>query len=198
MKNLIYESTKIEVAWKAFIKSGELNSLEPIYNLYFEWLFNYGKKYGLNDQLIEDAVQNVFISLIKSRNRLSNVSNLHAYLFCSFRNELFSLNKKEHSFNLTDQLPSYVLDTAGNIEEDMTSRETELKMQEFLNKSIKKLTPSQQEILYLRFYSGLSYDELSKIVGISVGSCRTSVYRALKAIKTDIETLKVEGVTFYF
>lgn len=198
MKDGSGEKYRFVSEWNAFIKTGNMHSLGILYNFHFDLLFNYGRKFHFENQIIEDAIQNVFISLIKTQKRLININNHYAYLLSSFRNELFHLSSKEKRFCLTVAFPQYIFNSEYNIEEEMIQKESDLNMQKLLLKIIKKLSSSQQEILYLRFYSGFSYDEISKIINISVESCRTSVYRALKTLRNDIESLKEKGAVFYF
>lgn len=192
------EKFRFVLEWNAFIKKGDMYSLGVLYNNYFDLLYNYGRKFHFENPLIEDAIQNIFLNLIKAQKILVNVNNHYAYLLCSFRNELFHLSSKEKSFCMTEAFPNYIIHSEYNIEEEIIQKESDLNIRKLLFKIVKKLTPSQQEILYLRFNSGFSYGEISKIINISVESCRTSVYRALKTLKKDIESLREKGAVFYF
>ena len=174
-------------AWNAFIETGDTKSLELVYNQYFDLLYNYGKKFHSENQLIEDAIQNLFIRLIKGQKHLCCVKNPHSYLICSFRNELFHLIKKSRKISLHDSLPEFIYHPEWNPEEGIIKNETERNLKNILIKSIKKLTSSQQEILYMRYDTGLSYEDISNALNITIESCRTAVYRAIKTIKKHIE-----------
>ena len=47
-------------------------------------------------------------------------------------------------------------------------------------------------------YSGLSYEEISKILNISVESCRTTIYRSIKLIKAEVEVLHQKKIQLFF
>lgn len=183
--------------WLLFVKTGDLNRFAKIYEYYFDRLFNYGKKYRIEIHIIEDAIQNLFVRLNNSRKELSQIKSLDAYIFSSFRNELFHLNTIQKRFCLIESIPGFLLKSDGNFEESLIREETDLNIQVTLARIIKKLSPSQQETIYLRFYSDMSYEEISKVTGISVESCRTSVYRSLKILRDHICLLREKGVIFY-
>lgn len=84
-----------------------------------------------------------------------------------------------------------------SIEEEIVMDETDARLRNILLESLRKLTPRQQEILYLKFDNDLSYEEISDMFGISVESCRTSVYRIIRGIRDDLKQLKVKGIQLF-
>jgi len=196
MGRLSNDKSLVKEEWNRFIRKGGIHALESVYNEYYDKLYNYGRKHGFRAHLIEDAIQNLFVSLIKSRKKLGKIDKLFSYLICSFRNELFRLGTKERSFSLSEGLQKFTV-AEYNMEDEIIRQEVDLNIQNLLLTIIKKLPPSQQEILYMRFYSGLGYEEISEILGISIESCRTSIYRSLKTIREDVEVLKRSGAVFY-
>jgi len=169
--------------WENFITIGNTESLELVYNSYFEILFNYGSSFNCESQYIEDAIQNVFINLIRIRSQLRIDNNPHAYLVSSFRNELMHILARNKRVFLFDKFPESIDKPEKNQEEILIRHETDCKIKYLLINSIKMLTPGQQEIIYMKFNAGLSYKEISETLNISVESCRTAIYRAVKEIR---------------
>ena len=62
------------------------------------------------------------------------------------------------------------------------NEETELRSKE-LTAAISKLSSRQQEILYLKFYSEMDYDQIIEIMGLNYQSARNLVTRALEALR---------------
>jgi RNA polymerase sigma-70 factor (ECF subfamily) len=52
-----------------------------------------------------------------------------------------------------------------------------------LAQALSRLPPREEELLVLRELGGLSYEELSEVFGVSVGTLRTRVYRAREAVR---------------
>jgi len=182
------EIEKLKTACENFISRGHIGSLEVIYTKYFDFLHNYGRKFRCDNELIEDAIQNTFVNLIGARERLKNVRNLPSYILHSFRYELLRLLSDSKKTTSGDIDAFHIIEPQSNREEQIISEESDASLKERLVRCIGNLPPSQQEIIYLRFTSGLTYEQISESVEISVESCRTAVYRALKAIKNNIST----------
>jgi RNA polymerase sigma factor (sigma-70 family) len=185
-----------DAEWKEFSTRGSEKALESIYNLFYDRLYTYGRKLRFSSHLTEDAIQNVFVNLLRSRRNLRHIENIFAYLVSSLRNELLRLDNRENTFSLVELSLVNKADDNGR-EDEIISLESDMKISDTLTKIIRKLPPAQQEIIFLRFYAGLEYEEIAGILSITVESCRTSVYRSLKAIRKDVESLKQAGVLFY-
>ncbi len=50
--------------------------------------------------------------------------------------------------------------------------------------ALQKLTPIQRDIVTLRLWEGLSYQEISSVVGKSEGNCKVLFSRSLTALRT--------------
>ena len=175
--------------WELFLSTGNEEVFSVIYKHNYDILYCVGLKYTSDIQAIEDSIQNVFIYLLKSRSKLKQVMNLKAYLVKSFRNQLFHDLKKQKRLSFPDQLLENGFDYFNSTEESILEKEELNELQSALRNSIVKLSPKQQEMIYLRFDCDLSYEQISGILDISVESCYKSVYRSIKAVKTGIDQM---------
>lgn len=78
------QNTDEQTLWYQFIR-GDDKSLEKLYRQYFDDLYNYGKKWLRDRPLTEDAIQDLFIKLMKNRSSLSETTSVKYYLFRSLR-----------------------------------------------------------------------------------------------------------------
>lgn len=184
--------------WDHFIKSGDLNALSQIYFHYYDLLFTYGFKITTDKQIVEDSIQNVFLSCIKSRKNISEVRSLNGYLVSSFRRELFNnLEKKKKNLYFadvnTEQFEYFKIHEQGNIDK----RDLE-KLYQTVKQCVGNLTSKQQEILYLRFESDVSYEEIARIMDISIESCYKSVYRAIRTIREEADKIIKDTDDLFF
>ena len=184
--------------WKAFLIFGNMPALAIIYEDNFDLLYNYGRKFSREESIIEDAIQNVFTNLIRTREKLGELNNVQQYLMAAHRNELIELiSKKKNTFS-SDILPDSLFRPEYSVEEEIIEKEGQTRLRNFLKKSLEKLTAHQQEAIYLKYDVGLSYEEISKILKISVESCRTSIYRSIKIIKSEVEILNQKKIQLFF
>lgn len=65
-----------------------------------------------------------------------------------------------------------------------------------LRKALQRLTPEQQEIVYLRFFQGLQIAEVASVTGRTEGAVKALQFRALRALERIIAadpTIDLEG-----
>lgn len=176
-------------AWEMFVLEGSDKAFSVIYFNHYDLLYSIGLKYTSDVHVIEDSIQNIFTYLLKSRNKLRQVTNVRGYILKSFRNQLFLDLKKQKRLSLPDQLLEDNFEYFNSIEQSIFEQEEHSELQKMLKTSLSKLSRKQQEIMYLRFDCDLSYEEISNILEISVDSCYKSIYRSIKTIKNDIEQM---------
>ena len=87
---MVNEFSDVEL-WRNF-KNGDVKSLDHIARLYYLSLFQYGLSKGYSRELVEDSIQDLFITLWDSRQSLSQVSHVKSYLFLALRHRLNRTN----------------------------------------------------------------------------------------------------------
>ena len=183
--------------WNAFRMFGNMEALSVIYEDNFDLLLNYGRKFCREEVMIEDAIQNIFTKLIRGRERLGEINNVPQYLMTAHRNELFDLIIKSRKTINSEELPDILFMPDYSVEERIVENEGQTRIRKLLNASLQKLTSHQQEVLYLKYDVGLSYDDISATLNISVESCRTAVYRSIKTLKNDLDMLKTKNIQLF-
>jgi RNA polymerase sigma factor (sigma-70 family) len=179
--------------WENFFTHDNREALSSIYFDHYDLLFNFGLKHTNDRQIVEDSIQNTFSYFLKSRKKLGKVHNVPGYLFISFRRQLFLDLKKQKKSLFAESLSENHFDYFSNPESDMDDREDEIQLRNVIKKCLQKLSAKQQEIIYLRFECDLSYEDISDMLEITVESCHKSIYRSIKAIRTEAQKIqKVE------
>ena len=181
--------------WHSF-KQGDWNAYTLLYNTYFDPLNNYGYKFCRDADLIEDTIHDLFVRLWTTKEKLSNPVSVKNYVFKAFRNILFRKMKNEGKFTgiSADEYPfGFEVSYSGEILARIEDRET----QEKVKAIIKTLPPRQQEIIFLRFYEGLSYEEIADIMAISISSTYKLFYKAISNLQNTISSSSLLTVFFY-
>ena len=152
-----------------------------MYVSYYKKLFNYGRKFTEDYGMIEDSIDEVFIFVWVNRKNLRSIKFPKSYIFSSFRNNIF---KKIKSLKLT-QFPETMQETEVqfSIDSILIQKETAIALKLQLEKGLHQLTERQREAIFLRFYEGLSYLEISRIMDISVKATYKIMARALSGLK---------------
>lgn len=169
--------------WGSF-KKGDWEAYSRLYDSYFGILNNYGYKFTREKKLIEDAVHDLFVRLWTTRERLSNPASVRNYLFKSLRHILIRKLKKEEKFTDIDG-QEYPQSFSVNYASETLKRIEDRELQARIRSYIETLPPRQQEIIYLRFYEGLSYEEIADIMSIHVNSAYKLLYKALDNLQNN-------------
>ncbi len=74
--------------WKTFVE-GNKTSFEELMRVFYRPLFSYGYKFLRDEDWLKIPIQELFIRLWSSRERLSADVNPKAYLFASLRRALY-------------------------------------------------------------------------------------------------------------
>ena len=169
--------------WAAF-RSGDESSLQIIFDKYYIPLFNYGHKFSADDHLIEDALQDLFVKLWKNRNGIKDTDSVKNYLYKSFRRVLLRMlevHQRKYSFAVLDEWPGISQEIA--YDQMMISRERLEKIQGNLVAALEKMTPRQREIIHLRYYEEMEYEEIAALMQLSVSSTYKLLYKAIDTLR---------------
>lgn len=172
-----YESDSA-ILWISFQK-GDWDAYTEIYNRHFKLLNNYGYKFTKDAELIEDAVHDLFVKLWTNKANLSAPVSVKNYLYKSLRGDLFKKLASHSRFVNIDDEGNQEFMFEVSFDHQLVANEDELALQQNVKRVIQTLPPRQQEIIYLRFYEGLSYEEISEIMGISVNSTYKLLYKGI-------------------
>lgn len=99
------------------------------------------------------------------------------WLFKVVRNEIFTWlrSKKRISENyLSDDISEINIESEGSPESQLLEGE----IKEIVLKAVNSLPSEQKEVILLKEFSGLSYDEISEVCGIDTGLVKSRLYSA--------------------
>ena len=183
----------VHLIWKSF-QAGNVEAFAHFYNIHVEGLFRYGTKFTNDDDLVKDAIQEVFLDLYVNRKKnKTNPENLQYYLILALKRRLIRKIIQNRKFVTEEDLAENLFNPEYSIETAIIENEKDHEISRKLVNSLNRLPAKQKEALYLRYNESLEYKEIAAVLNISVESVRKQVYRALKTIR---EMLGKEGVLF--
>jgi RNA polymerase sigma factor (sigma-70 family) len=168
--------------WEKFV-GGDEGALSSIYFEFFDMLLNFGMKYSSDRFLVEDCIQNLFVDLLKNRQKQKPVTNIRFYLLKALRNQMASEQRKTKKMWPVEEQGEANFRISYSVENSLIENEKDELRSRFLKLVMEGLTLRQKEALYLKFNCGFNYSQISEVMQISVESARTMVYRTLKSIK---------------
>ncbi|HOJ92038.1 MAG TPA: sigma-70 family RNA polymerase sigma factor [Dictyoglomaceae bacterium] len=137
---------------------------------------------------LEDLAQEVFIKVFKNLKNFRGEAKFSTWLYRITINVSYDYrrkNKQVYSLDtpLNDEedgtFEKFILDDGKDPLEEVEKRD----LQEKLRKIIQGLSQEYQEVLILREYEGLSYEEIAKILNCPVGTVESRLFRAREELK---------------
>jgi RNA polymerase sigma-70 factor (ECF subfamily) len=166
--------------WAAF-KSGDKEVFAGLFRQYYPLLVQYGSKICSDPAALEDCIQDLFIELWQSRS-VTQVSSVKAYLLKSLKYKLYKLFRQKQPVQSSDTALEGMTFEISH-ETFLVEREEERHKTREIIAVLNKLPNRQKEIVYLKIYKGLSYDEISEVMDINYQVARNLFYQSLKSLR---------------
>ena len=159
---------------------GDRKALEQLYRSYHSELFRYALKLTADAQLAEDAMQDTFVAVWAYREKMTRIKSMRLYLLQVIRNQSLRLLKRKKRFQWLGSQPDFRIQI--NPEELRLKDNSQIAKQK-LAKALKTLTVRQQEVIYLKFYENLDYQEIADLLSINYQSVVNHIYRAMQVLR---------------
>jgi RNA polymerase sigma-70 factor, ECF subfamily len=161
--------------------------LERLYDEHSESLYRYAYAITGRREDAEDAVQDVFAHISQSNPSFTNVDNLRFYLLASVRNAAVSLLRKRRRRN--EQDIDCHIDAHSHHPDDSEASVSSI----VLRDAFETLPAEQKEVVVLRVYEGMTLAEISKGIGVSIGTVSSRYNYALRKLRFALEEKSDEG-----
>ena len=176
--------------WTKF-KSGDDQAFFDLYDQHVDALFSFGMQFSNDPDFIKDCIHDLFLDLYKYKNSLGETDSIRFYLFRSLRRKIHKEKIKRSFLNVEKYEGVEQASQSLSGEEALIQSEIRSENRVILNQAVKQLTVQQQQAIALKFEQNLTYPEIATLLNISVESARTSIYRALKALRENIPNKRI-------
>jgi RNA polymerase sigma factor (sigma-70 family) len=168
------------------LKQGEIKALEILHARHYKVLFRFGLKLCGNKEITADCLQDLFFQLWNKRYNLKDVKSVRFYLIKWLKRDIIrAISGKNSGVNFIEinleterVFEVSVDDVYEKIEADITKRE-------ILERAMETLSPREREVIYLRFFMEMNYDEICNALQLSYQVVMNYIHRALKALRAN-------------
>jgi len=156
------------------------NAFQKLLTDYKRPLYNHIRNIVLDHDDTNDVLQNTFIKVFQNLNNFKGESKLYSWMYQIATNESITfINKKAKLSSKTSQeLKSKIVE---NLEADIHFDGNAIQIK--LQKAILTLPEKQQLVFKMRYFEEIKYQEMSTILGTSVGALKASYHLAVKKIE---------------
>ena len=159
-------------------QEGDINAYNELVKRYKDRLLNFVFRYFNNVEQAEDVVQDTLIKLYTHANYYKNVAKFSTWIFTIAKNNALTelrKNKRKRTDSLyTDD--GRFLDI-GSKEESLESKVQNEIAIDRLNKFLDEIPENFRIAVVLRDFQELSYEEISKILEIPIGTIKSRINR---------------------
>jgi len=162
------------------LKDGSEKAFQKIYEHYLNDIFSYSLALVRSEEAAEEIVQEVFLRLWLNAETLVPELSLRSYLFTIARNLSFDfLRKAANSRKLREEIFYSGSALHDRTQEELIHAEYDL----LRKKAIETLPPKRRRIYTLSREEGMSYEDISRELGISISTVKTQMSKALQSMK---------------
>lgn len=156
------------------------SAFEKLLRDYQRPLYNHIRNIVLNHDDAHDVLQNTFIKVFKHLKNFKGDSKLFSWMYRIATNEAITfINQKSKRNGTTSEAMQTKIVENLKADEYFDGSEIQIKLQ----KAIIMLPEKQQLVFKMRYFEEIKYEDMSEILGTSVGALKASYHHAVKKVE---------------
>jgi RNA polymerase sigma-70 factor (ECF subfamily) len=148
-------------------------------------LYNHIRNIVLNHDDADDVLQNTFVKVFQYLKNFKGESKLFSWMYRIATNEAITFinQKAKRNGTTSEAMQNKIVD---NLQADTYFDGNEIQFK--LQKAILLLPEKQQLVFKMKYYEEIKYEDMSEILGTSVGALKASYHHAVKKIEEFMKT----------
>lgn len=164
-------------------REGDIQAMEAIYERFNRPIFSLAYRYTYNSEAAEDLLQDIFIKVFTHFKELQTAETFIGWLYRIAINTCYSyLRSKKSQLHRTIPLD----EVEGTIEGEINTSGDKI-MKKSLEDAIQNLQGKLKTIFLLHDVQGFKHEEIARILGCSVGTSKSQLFKARKKIRKRLE-----------
>jgi RNA polymerase sigma-70 factor (ECF subfamily) len=159
-------------------QNGDDFAFVSLYNRYKEGVYAFCCKMLVDQAAAKDVVQDTFVRVYENRGRLLNSDSFRSWLFTIARNHCYNYLRRTKRHVSLQELSSPVVTER---ESPLGSLERSEQIQ-LVNYLLLQLKLEYREVLVLREYQNLTYEEIAAVTRTSVSSVKSRLFKARRKL----------------
>jgi RNA polymerase sigma factor (sigma-70 family) len=165
------------------LRHDDEKALNHLFEHHYNRLYRIGLKMGVSSDVVEEGIQTVFMDLWRYRQTLGDIQSFEAYLISSLKRRLA---KQRHETNLLEidafdeNNQSFPIESYETI---LIQQQTSDEMRVKIRKTLDLLTDRQKQVVVMKYFDELSYDEIAQRTGLQKDSLYKVLHEAIRRLK---------------
>jgi len=164
-------------------KGGSNAAFEELFSRYKNPIYGYFRR-RLNDfARAEELAQETFVIIIRGAERFEMTARFRTYIFSIALKQLWSERRRQSREDRTvEESPE-----AGRTPDPATGL--------WIRDALSRMDADHREVLMLREYEQLSYEDIAEILAIPLNTVRSRLFRARSEVRTLLDEQSIKGVS---
>jgi len=177
-------SLEAQQLWEQY-RTGDLYALAQIMQVHYADLFHWGLRLCDEREFVKDCIQDVFLSLHRQHKKIGQVANVRSYLLAVLKSRILRELSQKHIRNKTHLTDEYSFSVEFAADLQLIERESEFMNITRLHELLGELPSRQKEIIYLRFYQNLSFEQIAEVMNLGKQSVYNLMQKSLKSLRAN-------------
>ena len=171
-------------------QSGSLEDFQQLYDLFSRPIFNFILRLIGSVSEAEDLTQDTFLKVHSQLKKLRRPSQFRFWIYRIARNEVYQRlrqAKRTSLASLDDEEAGYhefLSDDSASLDPERRLLSSE--MGQVVGRTLQAMPPKYRDVFVLAVFDKISYQEIARIVGRSLLSVKTDIYRARLQVKQQL------------
>ena len=185
----MFDPTTPDETLMAYCQKGDESAFREIFRRHKRGVYNYIYRYTNNAEDSEEIFQEVFIKLHRATPTYLPTAKFTTWLFTIVRNLCIDNHRKKrirHNVSLDDtdedsRRPLY--DVIQSEEPSPDNKSSDQEISRLLEAALERINEDQKEVFLMREKSGLKFEEIAEMIGVSVNTVKSRMRYAMENLK---------------
>jgi RNA polymerase sigma-70 factor (ECF subfamily) len=185
----------VEAGIIARCKKHDKSAFIELFKMYERYLYKLCYSYVQNEQDALDITQEVYIKVFKNISSFDAKQPFHPWFRKVAVNTCINFKRAQRydsiSLNTADEDDKpleEVIASHSNVENEIL----DIELGRLIKENLECLKPKHRMVMVLRYYEGLSYEEIATLLKEPLGTVKTDLYRAKHVLKEKLEKVMNE------
>ena len=177
----------------SLFQGGDENAYIVLVNRYKDKLINFIYHYLKDSESAEDVVQETMIKLYQKKHYYKEIAKFSTWLYTiaknlantelrKRKNRKITLLSQFSNDDKTYEIPSDDLEIGQQVQTDVVN--------EIIKNAVNQLSEKFKTVIILRDIQEISYEEISEIIGIPIGTVKSRINRARLQLQVELKYLR--------
>ncbi|WP_345029370.1 sigma-70 family RNA polymerase sigma factor [Ravibacter arvi] len=180
------------------MKAGSREAFEKLIRVHYQELFVYGRRLINHPDFVKDCIHDLFVHIWEKRSSIGDTDNVRLYLLKSLRNRIVKqIRKDTRMVGLVETAGLDGNEAEWSAEETIVHSENAMLTTRNVELALHTLTNRQREVIHLRYYKGMSNEQIASIMNISKPAVANLIHSGVKSLRTVWKTFLLLFVSLF-